>query len=347
MLISVINDDMDIMRSLIKPTSVETTESDTDFPDRNAQISNILGLIGSYYKISGSSDKFRATAFINAANKIADNPTIILSGQQAQAEIEGIGSSIAEVIDDFISTGKSTRLLDLEKRFSDEKSTINLFMTVHGIGPVTAFKFYNKGYRTIEDLISLAPLNDTQKIGIKWRTDVIQKIPRYEIDLIDKEVSEKLQSYRIEHVITGSYRRGDKSSNDIDVLIEFNDKLTMKKLLQILSPLIVDTLSIGDTKFMGILQSKFSTVGHRIDIRIVPPVSWPFALMYFTGSQRFNILMRQRAIDIGLRMNEYGIYDKYGQPMKARDEEDIFNILKVSYIPPEKRIKTINSLKYL
>ena len=36
--------------------------------------------------------------------------------------------------------------------------------------------------------------------------------------------------------------------------------------------------------------------------------TYPFALMYFTGSKEHNIAMRQRAIDRGLRLNEYGLF---------------------------------------
>ena len=97
---------------------------------------------------------------------------------------------------------------------------------------------------------------------------------------------------------------------------------------------------------MGIVQLDDQHNGHRIDIRLVEPKSYIFALLYFTGSQRFNILMRQRAIELGMTLNEYGLYDNKGVSQPANSEEDIFNILRIKYIPPEARTRTIGLLEY-
>jgi DNA polymerase (family 10) len=48
--------------------------------------------------------------------------------------------------------------------------------------------------------------------------------------------------------------------------------------------------------------------GIQADLRVVSDVEFPFALMYFTGNKEHNIVMRQRAISRGLRLNEYGLF---------------------------------------
>ena len=48
--------------------------------------------------------------------------------------------------------------------------------------------------------------------------------------------------------------------------------------------------------------------GIQCDLRVVSDREFPFALAYFTGSKEHNIVMRQRAIQRGLRLNEYGLF---------------------------------------
>jgi DNA polymerase (family 10) len=65
--------------------------------------------------------------------------------------------------------------------------------------------------------------------------------------------------------------------------------------------------------------------------------------MYFTGSKEHNIVMRQRAIERGLRLNEYGLFRSKVETrdpklrVLARTEEDIFRELDLHYVPPEMR----------
>ena len=83
--------------------------------------------------------------------------------------------------------------------------------------------------------------------------------------------------------------------------------------------------------------------GHRVDIRIVEPESFPYALLYFTGSQRFNILCRQRALALGMVLNEYGLYLK-NKPILASSEAEIFSLLKIRYLEPQERTRNLDHL---
>jgi DNA polymerase (family 10) len=88
---------------------------------------------------------------------------------------------------------------------------------------------------------------------------------------------------------------------------------------------------------MGIVRISPQDNAHRIDIRLIKPESYAYALMYFTGSQRFNILTRQRAIELGLRLNEYGLFDEEGQSLPGESEEEIFDHLGLVYVAPKNR----------
>jgi DNA polymerase (family 10) len=96
-------------------------------------------------------------------------------------------------------------------------------------------------------------------------------------------------------------------------------------------PDVESVIAKGDTK-----SSIRAASGIQVDLRIVTDKEFPFALHHFTGSKEHNIAMRGRAIDRGLKMNEYGLF-KGEHPVPCKDEEDIFRALKLDYIPPELR----------
>jgi DNA polymerase/3'-5' exonuclease PolX len=320
---------------------------DADSFNHNKEIADLLSLISHYYSLSGDpKDKYKATAFYNASTNIANHPIAILSGAQARSEVKGVGKSTAEVIDEYFQTGRVLRLIELETKFQQQKATVDLFRSVYGIGPVTAFKFYNQGYRTLEDLWNRAPLTDAQRVGLQWYEHIKLPILRNEMDLISQTIGSYLNPYGIKWEITGSYRRQEPSSNDIDILVQAQPDLNLLGVTTVLKPILPADLATGPTKYMGILRLPEYN-GHRIDIRMVPSENWPFALMYFTGSQRFNILMRARAIQLNCKLNEYGLYDVRNQPLPASSEEDIFRLLHVAYLPPVARTRTLSSLNVL
>jgi DNA polymerase/3'-5' exonuclease PolX len=318
---------------------------DADPLNHNKELADLLSLISQYYSWSSDpKDKYKAKSFYNASINIANHPIAILSGAQARSEVKGVGKSIAEVIDEYFETGSVQRLIDLETKFQNQTATIDLFRSVYGIGPVTAFKLYNQGYRTLEDLWYRAPLTQAQKIGIQWYEHLKLPIARTEMDLINQTIGSYLDPYGIKWEITGSYRRQEPFSNDIDILVQAQPDLNLLGVVTVLRDILPADLAMGPTKYMGVLRLPEYN-GHRIDIRLVPPQNWPFALMYFTGSQRFNILMRARAIQLKYKLNEYGLYDSHNQPLPASSEDDIFHWLHVTYLPPIARTRTLQSLE--
>lgn len=324
-------------------TVTETGPIDGDPLAQNKELADILGLIGSYYTIAR--DTYRARAFNNASAKIAAHPYAILSGSQARRELTGIGDSIQSAIDEYMTTGTVGRLQELQVQFPDRKATIDYFRSFYGIGPVTAVKLYDQGFRTLEDLWFKANLTDAQRVGIMWREHIGIPIPRAEMDLINEAIGFVLNPYNIRWAIAGSYRREEPSSNDIDLLVEARPDFNMDSLVALMQQVIPATLAQGPTKFMGIFRLSDQYNGHRIDIRIISPESYSAALLYFTGSQRFNILMRQRAIDLGMTLNEYGLFIGGNNiPLPVTSEGDIFAHLKVVYLAPRERTRTLNAL---
>ena len=87
---------------------------------------------------------------------------------------------------------------------------------------------------------------------------------------------------------------------------------------------------------MGICKTPKSHA-MRIDIRLIPKKSYPFALLYFTGSKKTNTYMRNIAIKAGYKLSEYGLYDKNNNSILLDTEKDIFEFLHLPYLSPDKR----------
>ena len=100
------------------------------------------------------------------------------------------------------------------------------------------------------------------------------------------------------------------------------------------------TSSDVETKFMGFAQLPNKNV-RRIDIRFMPYESYYCALLYFTGSGNFNRKMRNVAIQMNYKLNEYGLYKinkggKY-ERLLVESEKDVFDYLNMEYLPPQLR----------
>jgi DNA polymerase/3'-5' exonuclease PolX len=112
-------------------------------------------------------------------------------------------------------------------------------------------------------------------------------------------------------------------------------KESIKKLKQV--GLIIDDIAGEEsgTKYMGFCQYKNNPV-RRIDIRVIPLESYYTAILYFTGSYELNKVMRQKAKQLGYKLNEYGLY-KGNTALDVGSEEDVFRYLEMEYLPPEER----------
>ncbi|CAA0834745.1 DNA polymerase lambda (POLL [Striga hermonthica] len=189
-------------------------------PDLNRNITEIFGKLINIYRALG--DDRRSFSYYKAIPVIEKLPFKIESADQVK-DLPGIGKSLQDHIQEIVNTGKLSKLEHFEK---DEKvRTINLFGEVWGIGPATAVKLYEKGYRTLDDLKNEESLTNSQKLGLKYFDDIRTRIPRHEVQemesLIQKVGEEILPGVVI--VCGGSYRRGKASCGDMDIVITHPD----------------------------------------------------------------------------------------------------------------------------
>jgi DNA ligase (NAD+) len=288
-------------------------------------------------------EPFRAKAYQKAQDTILKHPSIITSVQQLEG-LSGIGPTIMEKLKEYVETG-TLRILEQEK-----SNPINILTDVYGIGPKKAEELVKAGIKTIAELRlnQNELLNEIQKIGLKFYEDILQRIPRSEIEqykaIFEKCFVKHNESDAFE--IVGSYRRGAQDSGDIDVIITGLTSVAYKNIIDnlIKSKIILHVLSSGPSKTLVIARLPNSLVARRVDFLYSPINEFPFAILYFTGSKTFNTIMRQNALDQGYTFNEHGIYHLTSDKKKGQqvaelfpNEKAIFDFLKQPYKTPLER----------
>ena len=254
--------------------------------------------------------------------------------------IKGIGKGTLDRIKEILDNGN----LEENKTKNDcSQNEFNKLQSITGIGPSKAKQLVENNI-TFEDLINnknniLDNLTHHQKLGLKYYYDVLKPI---EHETIIK-VENYLNKFKFKFNICGSYRRKKNTSGDIDVLIQKEDK-SLQEIVDILTKkkFLVDHLTeSGSTKYMGLCRIK-NYHCMRIDIRLISKKSYPFALLYFTGSKKTNTFMRNQAIKLGFKLNEYSLINtdtsnNSDSNIYLNSEEEIFKFLKLDYIKPQNR----------
>lgn len=303
---------------------------------------------------------FKAAAIKNGA-KIISGLTHNIKSSQELIGLPGIGKGLKQRVDEIIMTGDLSELHDIKEDVLDKIHVYNSLLSLIGVGPVYARKLISEyNIKSINDLKQRVKNNqiivsDQIKKGLQYFDLLERNIPRREISYIRLNMTKILHSYNPDYIIEfcGSYRRGKKTSNDIDVLISLpdltEDKIghQLKDIVKILKKhkLIIDDLTYQDpkTKYMGFLKYKDRPI-RRIDIRLIPFKSLYSAVLYFTGSDMFNRMMRKVAKQEGYKLNEYGLFkreikgdDVIYKEIEVDSEKDIFDKLELNYILPRKR----------
>ncbi len=267
-------------------------------------------------------------------------------------DIKGVGKKIKDKIQEILTTGSLKAATEARKETNLE--SLDALQGVHGIGPVKAKQLVEtKGIKTIAELrTALAEdpdlLNEVQKMGLKYYDDAILRIPRHEMAMHETLILNALDP-RFQGAVVGSYRRGAENSGDIDVLLMLPDSMTKKEqgelFLETISMFqdtdyIVDTLARGPKKFLGYVRLNGESKARRLDLLMTPEEEFAYAILYFTGSQNFNVAFRRYAQEKGYTINEHTLTPvKEGVPAVPvmKTEKDIFDFLGLKYVEPVNR----------
>lgn len=291
---------------------------------------------------------YKARAYATVINQLKTHEAPILSFEDVKG-IKGIGDKISDKIKEILATGELQAAERAKAKHNID--SLDLFQQIYGVGAVKANELVNAGLKTIEDVRErgMDLLNNKQKIGLQYFDAILERIPRKEMR-IHAEIIVSYIPKELEYEIVGSYRRGETESGDIDVLIRSHSSLTEKASGMLLKKItndmaksgyMVEILALGNKKAMGICSIEVGKY-RRIDFVITSSNEYAYAILYFTGSMKFNVAMRDWALDRGYTMNEHGMVPKKGSTVPEapvmNTEEDIFAYLGLKYIPPTERV---------
>ncbi len=315
------------------------------------QVAEIFNNIATLLDLKGE-NPFKSRAYINAARALeaVAEPLEKLVAEERLGEIKGIGESIQKKIIELSATGK---LAYYEELKASTPPGLVFMLEIPGLGPKKIKALHDElGIETIEQLEQACKDGRVAKLkgfGEKTAANICDGISRRRSfasrHLLSQAlpVAEPLLEALRSHPdvarcsTAGSLRRHRELIGDIDLLASSrNPQHVLDFFVQ--QPGILSVLAKGDTKASVLLEG-----GIQSDLRVVTDAEFPFALMYFTGSKEHNIVMRQRALERGLRLNEYGLFRSTTETRDPRllvpcqTEEEVFAKLDLQYVPPEMR----------
>ena len=254
--------------------------------------------------------------------------------------LEFIGKGMCEKINEIANTGTLKIYEDIKK---SHLKSFKLFQNIWGIGPEFSQKLVANNIFTLKDLKKAiidkkVILTEQQILGLKYYNHLKKKIPRDEVKEYTNVVKKLIENDNIKVYNAGSYRMGKKESGDIDLIISF--KKQENNIFDKLSKVIIETLSNGINKSIFIVKLNNYSYYRKMDISYIDEKYLPFYLLYFGSGREFSKKIRNIASKMGYKLNEKGLFDKYNKKrinFNPKNEEEIFEYLKLDYIPPEKR----------
>lgn len=284
-------------------------------------------------------NRYKERAYRNAIKSIECYFGEILSGSDALM-LDGVGKSIAGKIQEIIDTGYVQKLKEWKNDNKGLYKAVAKLCSVGGIGPVFAKSLYTEyNISNITQLRNQTKTNpdlltSAQTLNLKHYTQLKKRLPRKLIT----EFKEWFCDLIIVGEIVGSYRRGAETSKDIDIIIHPDNSLPWSQLLNKLteSKKLVGIISQGKSKLMCLIKYK-SRVIHVDILQVVEPDQYVSMILYFTGSKENNILMRQKAIERGLTLNEYGLFDEKKNRIDCETEDEYFVKLGMKPLIPTER----------
>jgi len=307
-------------------------------------VAYILHEIGVLLKLKGE-NQFKARAYIYGARTIEmldeDITQLVKTGKIK--EVKGIGKTLAENITELINTGDLAYYHELKESIPD--GLLDL-LRIPGLGPKKAYKLYKTlGIFSIAELEYACHENrllDLKGFGPRSQANIlkgIEHIKKFQGKFVYADVFvqaenlvEKLKEcVQIKDIsIAGSLRRFKEIIKDIDLVAS---SLEPEKVMDyfVALPQVVEVIAKGETKSSVTLGT-----GINVDLRVVVPEEFYYALHHFTGSKEHNTAMRYRAKTMGIKINEYGLF-KRDERINVKDEVEFFKVLGLEYIPPELR----------
>jgi DNA polymerase (family 10) len=310
----------------------------------NPAVARSLGEIADLMEIKGE-NPFKVRAYRNAADIVGHAAEAVGAMDPAALRAwSGIGKDLASRIIEIATTGNCAVRQELLEVYP---ITLLEVLAVQGLGPKTAGRLYEElGITSLPELEAAARagrIRGLKGMGAKKETLILQALEerqqhsgRHLLADATRAVQALIEWLQAQHpglevVAVGSMRRGAETCGDVDLLAVG----APRSLLELFTtyPLVERVLGRGDTKASVLLRG-----GLQADLRSVAAQERGAALQYFTGSKAHNIVLRDRALERGWRLNEYGLFQAKDERRLAGDtEEGIYAALGLAWVAPELR----------
>ncbi len=312
---------------------------------KKSDIIDILSEIAVLLELKGE-NPFKSRSYSNAARILESAPEDLTTLIQTEKldTLKGIGESISKKIHEFAETGELAYYNELKSSFPQGLLEM---LRIPNLGPKRVKVLFEKlGVKSIAELEYACHENRLLTLpgfGVKSQDNILKGI-----DFVKKSANQFLCSVAAEEAeilvaalrgsdqvrnasIAGSLRRRKEIVKDIDIVASSTSPERVMDLF-CSHESVEEILEKGATKSNVRLRR-----GISVDLRIVPPESYPFLLHHLTGSKNHNIALRARAQKMGLKMSEWGLFGTDGKSLACADENEIFAALGLDEIPPELR----------
>jgi DNA polymerase (family 10) len=313
----------------------------------NKTIADIFTEIADILDIQGE-NPFRIRSYRNAARTIEDMSqsleALVKAGNNLE-ELPGIGKSISEKIREILSTGKCRSLEELR---SQVPAGLTELLKLEGLGPKKVKVLFEElevdSVDRLEKAARAGRLRNLPGMGLKTEEKILKSVEHYRSGMGRFKLSVGFQYAEalLKHLNgapglkrldpAGSFRRRRETIGDLDILA------ICSKGCQVMDRFtgygdVAEVLAKGETK-----SSVRLNCGLQVDLRVLEEESFGAALHYFTGSKAHNVTIRERAKEMGLKVNEYGVFRaKDEKRVSGAEEEEVFKAVGLPLIPPELR----------
>ena len=328
----------------------------------NQDLSELFRVFAAVMEIKGES-AFKAIAFSKVSRILKELSIDVRKAcdDGSLKSIEGLGESSCRIISEYVKTGRST---DFEEASASVPGGLIPLLEIPGLGPKTlSLLWKQRGVTNLEELVkaidsgALAGLKgigekkiQSIKEGIALRSQAAQRMGIGEALPIAAGLVDRLRAMKDvkQAEVAGSLRRRRETIGDVDLICALKDPASATEVAEafVKFPEVQKILGQGNTK-----ASVLTAGGLQVDLRIVPADNFGAALLYFTGSKDHNVKLRGRAQDMGLTLNEWGLYKlkeydkaakKTGEaptvrPIASKTEQEVYKALGLPFIEPEIR----------
>ena len=312
----------------------------------NADVAQVLAEVADLLELTGG-NAFEGTCVLARPTDRRDflpTPVSELWREGKLTELPSIGERIAAHIEELLNTG---RFREHDQLLAKVPPGVLELLKVEGIGPKTASlawkRLHVKELAALEKACRDGSMEKLPRMGARRVAGILLALERYQARkgrvplhralATAESIAERLRKLPHVHAaeVAGSIRRRRKTIGDIDLLVS---AVSAEEVIRAFggAPEVEVLTATGPTKCTARLKS-----GLQADLRILPPESFGAALHYFTGSKAHNIELRTRAMRRGLKLSEYGVFDRKGKRLGGETEEDVYRAVGLPWIPPELR----------